>query len=498
MEYTGKSTRVSKKMETPRLILRYRDVNAKIDTITEHQRLLEKRGHVLWGWWKKEHEPLNEHLFGGKASFIYIIDTSKKKLYEAFSSDSFLTKQQTPTLDCIPSYYRDKHASVAGWFNLNSIQEIDYDSKIEKIIGQKTLALNIPQTPSSKAEKSSCRHGSNKNSILHLSDLHFGKDHAFKQDNSSSFGQLSISQVILDDLKSINLSNDIEAILITGDLTTQGDWSKNTRDIIIKELHKIAKELKVPKKNILLCPGNHDIVRYDPRDQRDVNEINVELQTNNEHESSFRHFVEKVTDRYRDRENDLDRLELIELKDASLVFCLLNSCRVAAEGQWTEYGYVGPSGTAIMKEASERASSICEKQNFKLVALHHHLLPVNNVEALNKKGVSLTIDSIELLDTACDLGFDAAIHGHQHFSRVSRYQRLDFCFKDTSPKPLTVFSGGSCGAKKERIDDSMRNSYSILTVRERELLLTTREINKSGRHHRNLFDKLCIAKSETS
>lgn len=494
MGYTKQLPTEGNEMDAPRLVARFRNVSTNIDTISEHKNVIYDKGTVYWGWWKKDIEEQNPDFFCDSPSLIYIINAAEKKLYIAHYTESFLSSDKQPDVNRIPEYYKSNRDKVAGWFLLSYIEEVPYDKQLEQVVGQKTLLRletkvtevekRTEETVSPKEEKIL----SNKNSILHLSDIHFGKDHAFRTEESESgFGKKFFSETVINDLKSIGYDNDIEAILITGDVTTQGDWSDETNEFILKELHKISDSLGVKKNNILVCPGNHDIVRYQPDDNRNVNEINVELQTNQKHEKDFRYFLEELTDRNRDRKDPLDYFQAIELNHAQVVICVLNSCRVAAEGLWTEYGYVGPAGINVIEEAVGHIDDDSERKQYRIISLHHHLLPVNSVESLNKKGVSLTIDSVQILDAAIESNFDVAIHGHQHCSRVARYEKVNYEFEHKQYNPITVVAGGSSGVNKDRRLDSMSNSYSLITANQEKLTLSIREINNDGNLHRYLF-----------
>ena len=69
-------------MEMPRIILRYRDVVPDKDTILEHQQIINTEGVVCWGWWKKQAEETQSHLFSDNPGSAYILDSSKKNLYQ--------------------------------------------------------------------------------------------------------------------------------------------------------------------------------------------------------------------------------------------------------------------------------------------------------------------------------------------------------------------------------------------------------------------------------
>jgi len=475
-------------MATPRIIIRFRNVVNDIDTIIEHQKVIEDKDFVSWGWWKKDHEPENIHLFRDVKAVIYIINTEEKKLYKGYCKSSFHKTRNKPTGDEVPAYYRNNIERVEGWFNLTEIEEVQYSEDIENIIGQRTLALNIKeQLDQEFSINEDYEDLSSKNSILHLSDLHFGDDHGYKQaQHVNDLGAKKFSEILIADLEVCDFQRDIAAIVITGDLTTQGDWSQNTTEYIISELFEISERLGVNKKNIFICPGNHDVLRYKKDDDRTLEQKNVDSQLEQRHERDFRLFVEDLTGR--SRKDDLDYTKVLKLKKANVVLCILNSCRVAAEAIWTEYGYVGEAGVSVLKEAKKHLDTLnCSKPAFGLMSLHHHLLPVNAIDQLNSKGVSLTIDAVNLLDKASCSGINIALHGHQHCSRVAQYRKFNYEFEDNDCSPITIVSGGSSGVHQDRRIESMKNSYSVITFDHEGAHLSMREINREGALHRYLF-----------
>lgn len=475
-------------MDKPRLVLRFRDVIQGTDTIREHQKVINERDCVYWGWWKKDSEPEQSHLFHNGSGYAYVLDSEKKKLYKISYVDSFLGSEAVTDDTLIPNYYRKNKEKVAGWFELNCIEEIKYEVELEHLIGQKTLVQykQPPTYTTPVATHKSAR--SSKSSILHLSDLHFGDDHGFNlSKNEKGLGIRKFSDTLLSDLNRINLDNDVEAIVITGDLTTRGDWSYKTKKIILEELGIIVEKLNVAKEKVYIAPGNHDIVRYKESDCRDIADINIELQTTQEHEHELRAFVEQFTGRRWDEH--LDYKTIVSLKEVDVNILVLNSCRVAAEGKWTEYGFVGSAGLSILDSVKRED----KEKTFSIMALHHHLLPVNQVDMLNEKGISLTIDAIQLLDKACEVGVDLALHGHQHCSRVSRYQKIKYEQEELDYGPITIVSSGSGGVDKSRRTDSMRNSYSVITCTEKGASLTMREISNDGLVHSYLYKNIPIS-----
>ncbi len=475
-------------MATPRLALRFRDTSPNVDTIEEHRKIIESEGSVLWGWWKKDFEPEFEQLFLSlkKSGHVFILDRSVKKCYQAKFIRAFKNNIDNLDKNRIPSYYRGESEKVNSWFLLTEIESKDYDENLGKQIGDSTLLIldhsDSPDTSADKTDISKFIKISNKNSLLHLSDLHFGADHGFF---SADFPTLEsgdtkcLTNCIINDLKRLNKLEDIEYILLTGDITTQGDWSDRTRNYITKEITLLSNELGVKKENIIAIPGNHDVIRY--KDGISSEQLLRNDQVTYEHEHSYRIFIEELTGKH--WKEPLNFNMTLTFKSADVHLSALNSCKIVST-QWTEYGYVGDSGIDLLDNL---ALLDIVRPTYKLMALHHHLLPVSRVEVPNSKGVSLTLDAIDLLDKAAEVGVDIAIHGHQHLSRISKYQKLPF--KDElESQPLIIISGGSGGVNNKRRVDSMRNSYSVLSFEENTVNLHMREICTDGKVAHTLYD----------
>jgi hypothetical protein len=170
------------------------------------------------------------------------------------------------------------------------------------------------------------------------------------------------------------------------------------------------------------------------------------------------------------------------LPNVDLDIGVLNSCSIAATN-WTEYGYVGVGGYDALKKLS---ASTCTRPTFRMVALHHHVLPVAQVDAPSNTGVSLTLDAVALLDLASKAKVQLVVHGHQHLARVVRYQNVARNGDDHG-NPMTIVSGGSAGVIEPR-RGSERNTYSLFTLTEDGIHLKLRELRSDGKQGATLFD----------
>lgn len=474
-------------MVSPVIALRFRDTTPDVDTIQSHQHIIMRDGAVWWGWWKKDFEDDHSDFFKslpeGEELEVLILDRSTQRMFRAISIAQQIGGGAEPDLGLVPSYYRDKAHDVFGWFLLASLEQIDYDDGIGKRFGDGTLVnLSDKQaepTPAVVEDNSRSR----KSSVLHLSDLHFGAHYGFLVQNSKpevGDARGTLTDCILADLARIGLDGDISAILVTGDFTSNGDWSDKLVGDVVNELHALQKALGVDATHIIALPGNHDVQRYPEGAQINIAEISVNNQISYQHENQYRLFIDKLTNR--SWREPLDYIQRVKLADADVIIAVLNSCRILAT-KWTEYGYVGPSGLDIIKALGNEP---VEMPTFRLMALHHHLLPVTDVETPNEKGVTLSLDAAKLLDMAQEAKVHLAVHGHQHVPRLSRYQTIPLMGGASNP-PMTIISNGSTGVSADRRPAAERNTYCVFSFTKNQVYLRMRELRSDRRSGAELY-----------
>jgi predicted phosphodiesterase len=312
-----------------------------------------------------------------------------------------------------------------------------------------------------------------------LSDLHFGADYGFlPQSQRPQIGERkkTLTEALRLDLTRLHLLDDIALVVVTGDFTTRGDWTPATKGNILAEFEQIRQLLRLERWQIVAIPGNHDIVRYKPDGMVDAAEIALGNQVTYEHEVPYREFLEDLTGR--DKAAPLDFIERYSLPEVDIAICGLNSCRIVAT-QWTEYGYVGDKGTDVIKLLGDEPTT---RPTVKMLAVHHHLLPVISVEAPNSAGVSLCLDACAVLDSAQSSGIHLALHGHQHLPRIVRYQPLSAKLTHA----ICVLSNGSAGVIADRRGDE-RNTYAILKPDKDSVRLWLRELRPDGRAGADLY-----------
>uniref|UniRef100_UPI003559B4BE metallophosphoesterase family protein n=1 Tax=Pararhodobacter marinus TaxID=2184063 RepID=UPI003559B4BE len=191
----------------------------------------------------------------------------------------------------------------------------------------------------------------------------------------------------------------------------------------------------------------------------------------------------------REFKHPLDYIEKVRLKEADILVGALNSCRIVSTN-WTEYGYAGQSGIDIIKQLG---SEKIDRPTFKVVAIHHHLLPVNQVEAPKKNGVTLSLDASRILEASQASGVHIALHGHQHMPHLASYQSLPGVGQEQSAG-LTVVSNGSVGVAATRRPGEERNTYCVLTFSRDSIRLKMRELRSDQKSGNYLYDLTIDAK----
>ncbi|WP_421911263.1 metallophosphoesterase family protein [Marinobacter sp.] len=475
-------------MGSLRLTLRFRDVVAGVDTITEHKNVIGQYGKVLWGWWKKGWEApfdvaLNsldeEHL-----KQVTLVDREKKKAYLAECSGS--QKEIDRSLfDLVPSYYRGQVRKVSGWFFVNEINEIEYDATLARLLGESTYLVTDGHERIEDDISYSASPTEGRDIVLHISDLHFGKDYAFLPPNENKKiddQRYTFTNCLTKDLNRLGYKDRVGLVIVTGDFTTQGDWCRATRKMILDEMANLLAALKLSKKHLVAAPGNHDIVRYKDDSSVDVHELAVEHQSDMEHEREYRVFHQELTGRLMDE--PLNYWVSHNIGGIDVDVAMLNSCAITAT-EWTEYGFVSPGGIDVLHEVKARVP--VRGCSLKIVALHHHLVPVAKVDSPQGNGVSLTLNSVELLDNAIECGFQIALHGHQHLARIATYGHVPLV-GEHGGGPITIVSGGSSGARHERRPGEERNTYSLLVIEDQRLSLRMRELRPDNKPGSDLFN----------
>jgi 3',5'-cyclic AMP phosphodiesterase CpdA len=555
-------------MDAPKIALRFRETTPDIDTFTEHRAIINDHGAVLWGWWKKKNEEVNLEevhaalgISGGAP--VYLIDRETKRAFLAHCVGFMTGAKAEEQAEYVPQYYRKYIRDIAGFLLLDHIELIEdaakYPAEIAAAFGETTFVWTekLPNPEDEHGAEPAKAEGRSR--ILHLSDLHFGKDYGFRrQDDRSAFdSRKTLTQCLVSDLTALGCLNDIAAVIVTGDFMTAGEWEDEHIAAALSEFDALRHALHLEPTQIIAVPGNHDIVRYLKSDKGDegksvsidtivadttraneevvvpestsapsqsikektpsveskdipaltdgameygpdpfgpkalvtLADEAVDAQVDMKYEQPFREFVQKLSKRH--PTTSLNYVRRVEMGELDLLICALNSCVISRKTNWTQYGFVGEGSKAIEKLEREEI----RKPTFRFMALHHHLLPVADIEYPGAAGVSLTLDASDVLLDAQRAGVNVVLHGHQHKPKVTRYQAIPLVREMRSPEEdldaLYVVANGSAGvtSDRHRLPVGSLNTYCLFRLTSDAVELLLREYRPDGRPGDTLFNR---------
>src|SRR6185503_11191685 len=247
---------------------------------------------------------------------ILLIDSATRRLYEAPLFKIYYEPGgrniPAPTPELCPHYYRGQ--SLPAWFEIGTITPIpegvrhlesyvwsssnrvspvqSIASLPSRVIGEAVADVDfldsnvslwfvVPTEEVSLRQRSSVVPSYSKgvwpttgHHILHISDLHFGGRHAFRNQLArgveARLGAESMLEALLDDLDSIGvLPNGIAFVAITGDLTWRGE--SHEFENALQMINELCSRLGLHTSQVVVVPGNHDIEWRDERGEIDEN-----------------------------------------------------------------------------------------------------------------------------------------------------------------------------------------------------------------------------------
>jgi predicted phosphodiesterase len=495
------------------LLLRFRNLTPGLDTISEHNRIALEKGRVLWGWWKKPPELMPDPgLLMVRQdlrtdSKVLLVDSADGNVYEAPLLDIHYqpggTEQPPPDGELCPGYYRQQ--SLPAWFELGPIQETPLPK--DRILGEyvysnsnrtapRTSATAIPDaaigqpvldldfldsnvslwiiTPN---DEIGIRGRSNivqplsrgvwpvvGKFALHLSDLHFGSFHAFRNQLSTDRGlriaKESMLEAILQDLESLKI-RDIAVVLVTGDLTWQGGPHEFANALSF--FQELGRKLGLHCSQVVIVPGNHDVEWLPGGESPDDKHVQIDDNAELNFSNFCISFYGTTPHRF------LQRIHRFTINGRPLTIIALNSCRIESKEN-AGLGFVGREQlSSIVRRLHES-----ERENeLRIALMHHHLIPVNYVEGIpwKTKSVSLMLDAEAVIRNLLFAKVNLALHGHQHQPFASVIRRIVHGFVDPFDgteicidSSLSIVGGGSIGVERGHINVIGRNSYNIIEL----------------------------------
>lgn len=338
--------------------------------------------------------------------------------------------------------------------------------------------------------------------ILHLSDIHYGKNHVANERKQRSTYKGDSYDKELEEIKEgleylekkFNVRPNF--IVVTGDIAE----TSTPDEYILAErfLGGIADYLKIDRRYVVMVPGNHDVNwEICKKERRKIfrQRLNLFLFKLLKYAFLGRIFHDAKRDvgatffskfdnykrffncfyKQADFPENICLYEFSEklfvnfpFYDEKIVFCGLNSCVDESDqrphhGRITEYQLI---------KAIEDINNIDPKRNFLRVALMHH----NYLRESTNDEANL-VDAHNLKQIFLDADFQFLLHGHGHKDDVDR--------KGDQKKFFYIFVTGSIGLDKQAIPEIGRrfqviaiNNYSAQIFRWR---FDTESIGKTGK-----------------
>lgn len=238
--------------------------------------------------------------------------------------------------------------------------------------------------------------------IVHITDPHFGN--AQRTYSCDQVGNALIEK--------INKEPGDKVLVITGDVTYKAglEGYREAKDFF----DRIIRQCNIARSNIIVCPGNHDIVP----------------------ETTFKDFDDFVYALRRDEVFSMSQKNeaIFELND--MVFVASNSSHHLDR----TYGLISDSTIKLLSIEKKRILQF----KYKIFLTHHHLI------SQRKDDLSTIRNTHKLLYSLEQLGFSYVLHGHQHSS-------VDLSFGEVRTKILA-------GRSLNFHDKGFHNGFSTIAV----------------------------------
>lgn len=501
-------------MEFETIILRFRDlVTQNNATIAMHKDMINTKGYVWWGWWNKGNEkaPFDEFCvlkgeIESQPKYFYLMDSGQEKLYKAKCVDMKCSKKDkilSPELECVPSYYNKQ--KYHAWFKFEAVEECDIDevrnytyvkvdslfvenrSNYEKFYGKrvynikemiqqnrtiwfvrkydenndldyeiKLLNANVVE-PHDFSEK---YFETGSDTLLWLSDLHFGTNDVFKVrvENESD---VTLTEHIR------NAYNDIDklgGLIITGDITSFGmaEGFAKAKEFIADLNRNLVR--KLVSENIIFCPGNHDFLR---KNEMLGNGVPEKVSENPDSIRAYREFYSSIHNLNPNEYMACGR-RLLMSTGRTVEIVALNSLLLQQYKDFEGHGFLSEKQLDYVVNSMGWNEHV-QTNSIRIAIMHHHYMPTCLVEQVEvKKPSSVVYDAERLVQWLAKYNIKLLLHGHKHqsfVSKVGHFNNSAIELYENDLRNIYVIGMGGTGAY------NCENKISTLTFRNDEIEL---------------------------
>jgi hypothetical protein len=529
--------------EVETMILRFRDLSTPDGkTVERHSDIARgPEGYVWWGWWAKGGERVPTELFGellAKAQrpeglLLYFLDSGHGVLYRAtcrgIEWNPVAGKlRPSPEPAKTPEYYSTEEQ--LAWFKLGPIERCDLElteftyvrvdafftsqpSLYKLFYGKRIFSAQelIQQNRSiwfvRRAQPSDPRHQvslldgpslspenfpknfiqSESRSLLWLSDLHFSEGehnyHAFPLD-PKHVSRLSLDRALKEALKRhYNDDPRLGGVIISGDIT----WKAAPREFEQARafIDRTMSWADVKPFYFSLCPGNHDVAWSS---QPATKEAQIEAARGKAQEA-YAGFYTGLFNLTPSEHLSCGRRFLLGGTYPVEIVCLNSSVLEQWPGAFQGHGFVGHAQLEEVEREfgwskQDAQSKSGDGQPFRIVVLHHHLVPVTYREQPDPQTIySVVLDAEAVMRWVVQHRVDLVLHGHMH---------QPFCVKLSKPvsdhlegevkqwHDFHVIGMGSTGVKREHLGAEGQNTFGVLRFESSGVKVEVNSVTDTG------------------
>lgn len=435
------------------------------------------------------------------------MDSGQEQLYKAICTDIKYSKTKkiiSPESDFTPNYYNNQ--SYYAWFKFSNIEECDknmvynytyieidtlfldgshnyekfqgkriynlsemiqqnrtlwfvrnYDEKTDTDYEIKLLDANVVE-PCNFSHR---YYETASDTLLWLSDLHFGENNVFKI-NVQSKADITLTEHIKN---AYDKFDSIGGLIITGDITSIGkkegfsEAKEFIRDLNRNVIRKLTSE------NIIFCPGNHDFVR---KDENIGEKVPENVSDNPSSIDAYKEFYSSIHHLKPNKYMACGR-KLLMVTGKTVEIVALNSLMLQQYKDFEGHGFLSEEQLNYVAKQMGWDKNI-ETNAIRIAIMHHHYLPTCLVEQIDvKKASSVVYDAERFMQWLIRYNVKILLHGHKHQSFVSKIGHYnnedDLEIGEKNLKDIYIVGMGGTGAY------NCENKFATLTFKYHEIEL---------------------------
>ncbi len=281
--------------------------------------------------------------------------------------------------------------------------------------------------------------------LLHLSDVQFGRFHRFPENSTEENPLDSLAERVVLDLAELQRNSDVrpDILVLTGDIAEWG--KKNEFAAAAQFVRRIADAIELPMTRVAIVPGNHDINRKACEAYFNKCEAD-DTAPAKPYWPKWEYFKKFFDDLYRDVDVrfTIDQpWTLYEFPELKTVIAGFNSTMAESHQDDDHYGWVGEPQ---LRWFAEHLGRYAGDGWLRIGALHHNVRrgPVSDDENLRDEGLFKSIVGPVM---------NLVLHGHTHDGK-----------SDVLRANVPIYSTGSAAVKAEARPPEVPNQYQLLCI----------------------------------